>query len=103
VSNITQAAIDTLNSAFRADPAAVQTMFQLRRPCNRALADHPNILVAATGEGESEKFSIGLLGIINGIIAAAAGECMAVQVDEQGNILRFCPCNPNNIVEEQTA
>ena len=55
----------TLTRAFVADPEAVKKLFEFRVPCNQQLADDPMVIVNDEGDGT---FTVGLLGIINGII-----------------------------------
>ena len=57
-------AVVYLNSILEADPLAVRSLLCLRVPCNVTLADHPSAQVdAAWNEG----FTVGLLGVINGL------------------------------------
>lgn len=60
-----QIAIDTLNSAIAADKFAVRNLIAVRVPCNQEMADHPTIQVDGIGPNEP---TVGMLGIINGII-----------------------------------
>lgn len=84
-----QQVVDLLNSAYRADPAAINMLFSLRRPCNRDLADHPHVQVATSGETGDEKFSVGLIGIICGMLGSVGQQLVAMQTDDQNNVLGF--------------
>jgi len=55
--------VEVMNSALESDPAAVYALTEARVPCNKALAEHPTIQVAADGG----KFGVGLLGVLNGL------------------------------------
>lgn len=55
--------IEALNSMLACDNKAIQSMVMDRVRCNEALADHPSAQVA----GDSGYYSIGLLGVINGL------------------------------------
>lgn len=54
--------VDILNSAFKADPAAITSLFINRVPCNNALAEHPTIIV-----GDMHGYVVGLTGLLNGL------------------------------------
>lgn len=58
-------AIRVLNQALRDDPKAVNKLFNIRVRCNEKLAKHPTIQVK--GSPGRKKYTVGLLGIINGI------------------------------------
>lgn len=57
-------AIKTLNDAFNSDPDAISKLFEYRVTCNEQLANHPLIQVREEDNGE---FTVGILGILNGI------------------------------------
>src|SRR5687767_1323573 len=81
-------AVDALNQAFEADPSAIWTLFNAYTPCNEALADHPTVQVIEKDvptevEGQTEKrFTVGPLGLINGVIEAALGERICIKTSE---------------------
>ena len=54
--------VNVLNSAFKADPAAITSLFINRVPCNIALAEHPTIIV-----GDMHGYVVGLTGLLNGL------------------------------------
>ena len=60
------AAIKVLNEMVEADREAVQLLIETRVPCNDALADHPTVQV----HSEHGRHSVGLLGVINGLLGA---------------------------------
>lgn len=62
---------DVLNEALKLDPAAVNSLFCVRRSCGRALLDHPHILVNVAGEPPGQRFAVGFLGLLNGMLSAA--------------------------------
>lgn len=52
-----------LNELIEIDKPAMAALVANRVPCNRAMADHPTVQVAAQNDG----FHVGMLGIINGM------------------------------------
>jgi len=72
-----QIALRVLNNAVVADPAAVSALIALRVSCNAELASHPTIQVANSGD----EFSVGILGILNGVLEPFTGSKIAVQLD----------------------
>lgn len=69
---IINAALEVLNSAFEADPAAVQSLLEYEVPCNDALADHPTVIMAGVDPDTSQS-SVSALGLINGILCELTG------------------------------
>lgn len=62
--------IELLNDAFAKDPEAINELVAIRVFCNEILANHPTIQVAGpalSGVG----YSVGLIGILNGIFGVA--------------------------------
>ena len=59
-------AIEVLNEMTMADREAVQLLVETRVPCNDALADHPTVQV----HSDHGRHSVGLLGVINGLLGA---------------------------------
>src|SRR5580692_9884784 len=81
-----QAVVDLLNSAISCDRSAVEALLRQRVPCNRALADHPLIVVDVAGFGfrpspvnlepeeiERRGFDVGVGGVFAAIGALAGG------------------------------
>lgn len=68
--------IGLLNEIVRLDRLAVQKLVEARVQCNRELADHPSVQTLAdpTEPHESHKYSVGVLGVLNGLFG----------VDERG-------------------
>jgi len=60
-------AINCLNEIFKHDPEAVALLVKNRIPCNKALAAHESVQVRENCDG---KFSVGILGILNGLFGA---------------------------------
>jgi len=52
-----------LNQLIIADPAAMKALALHRVPCNKELADHPDVQVHSDGAA----YSVGLIGILNGM------------------------------------
>lgn len=75
--------ISVLKSAYEADPAAIHALICNRVPCNNLLADHPTIVVDINRITEPESYSVGLMGIINGICEEVAGGRIAAQFSDE--------------------
>jgi len=73
------AALQTLNEACTADPGALHALICNRVPCNTTLADHPTIQVDVNSVTQPATFSVGMLGIINGILESATGRRIAAK------------------------
>ena len=89
-------AIQVLNEALAADPAAVAVLMTMETSCNAALADHPSIQVGAydheTGKPTlAGPYWVRPLGLINGILGAAADTqgFIAMEIDDRGRITEF--------------
>lgn len=54
-----------LNEAFALDPEAINALVNTRVRCNEALGEHPTIQCGIDAEGHT---TIGLLGILNGLV-----------------------------------
>jgi len=60
--------VELLNSALKLDREALENLCFNRAKCNKKLADHPTIQVHCYDEnGITGKYSVGLIGILNGI------------------------------------
>jgi len=76
------AVLRVLNEAFSADSAAIHALVCNRVPCNRQLGDHPTIQVSAPYGVEESVCVVGLLGVLNGALAAIDLPKVAAQFDE---------------------
>lgn len=93
-----------LNELVEADPQTMYRMVETRFRCNEALTDHPTAQVDVS----SGTASIGLLGIINGLIGADADQWgyMAALYGSNLELEKFilvhpiARCNCNGQVEE---
>lgn len=72
-----------LNEAYEADPAALHALVCNRVPCNRLLAEHATVQVETNIVATGESFSVGMLGVINGICEATTGKRIAAMFSEQ--------------------
>lgn len=63
-------ASDVLNKAFSEDSNAIYCLVVNRVPCNEDLASNEFIIVEENKVLEGEQFTVGLLGIINGVLDA---------------------------------
>lgn len=71
-----------LNEAYAADPAAIHSLICNRVPCNFTLAEHPTVEVCTSPVLDGLNFTIGILGIINGICVASTGKRIALKFSE---------------------
>lgn len=78
----THSAISALNNAFKSDPKAIWTLFNAYTTCNEELANHPTVQVLAQEVEGKERFTVGTLGIINGVIEAALGHRICIMTSE---------------------
>lgn len=69
--------VDTLNEAYAADPAAIHALLCNRVPCNQELADHPTIVVEENTVAEGSSYTVGMLGVINGLAQVLTGQSVA--------------------------
>lgn len=65
---ILQSFLDVLNEGLECDANAMHSLIVNRVPCNMKLADHPTIEVSKNGVLAGNNFTVGLLGVINGIL-----------------------------------
>ncbi len=92
-------ALDTLNSAVKADPVAMLNLVENRVPCNKIFADHPSIQVSVEGDG----YAVGLLGILNGLFGTnkEGWGPIAGVFEDDGTLTKFertkktIPCDPS--------
>ena len=86
--------IEALNTALKADPAAINLLFRTKALCNQALADHPTMIcdAADTLLGASPIYFIRAIGVINGIIEPMTGQRIAEIYDDAfpEEIIGFC-------------
>ena len=90
--------IDFLNELIKIDAPAIAALIANRVPCNKQLADHPTVQCTAQHGG----FSVGMLGIINGLFGAHEGEYRhgwgpIIFVFEGDNLVRV---ERTNLIEE---
>lgn len=72
-----------LNKLLESDPEAMKALFSLRVPCNKALADHPTVVVRDEKDGMT---SLGVLGLINGLVKLFDPKAVvAAEMDDDGN------------------
>lgn len=79
-----------LNSAYQSDPAAISSLFGVRRICNKELSEHPYVQVF--GKTADGPFWVSLIGLINGMLQQeGSADVVAVIYDDdtQQNVLGF--------------
>lgn len=67
---IAQRMVDCLQSAFDADPAAMHALLCNRVPTNQAMVDHPHMICEPIEVLDDHPPSIGMLGVLNGVLEA---------------------------------
>lgn len=82
-----QAVVDLLRSMYAADPRATRALFAHRVACNRALADHPAVIVRGKdepylpAEGPTRgDWDVGFLGVVNALFGP--GHRVAAVLDD---------------------
>lgn len=78
--SLMQAVLGCLNSALKADPAAIHALVCNRVPCNQKLVDHPHVVVGlsqATGTHD-----VGAIGLLNGVLTSVGLDRIAQNWEE---------------------
>lgn len=86
-------AIAVLNSAFEADPVAIQVLQTVMIPCNKKLAEHPTVVVRTLKSGKvDEFFTISPIGLLNGVLKELFDGIIAAKwtTDPEPKFLGFC-------------
>lgn len=73
--------VAALNAAFAADPGAMRALMINRVPCNMALANDPYVVCEEDRNLAGDHFSVGTLGVINGVLAAVGMPLVADKWD----------------------
>ncbi len=81
MSAVSHIVADLLNEAFESDPVAMYHLQASMIPCNKALADHPEIIVRQTPVA-GEQYNVTALGLINGILARLGEPPVSTQWEE---------------------
>lgn len=79
--------LDVLNSAYKADPAAIHCLCANAVPCNQALADHPTVQVYGPWP-DPAYYKVGPVGLINAVVETLTGRKIAMSFSE-GRFLGF--------------
>lgn len=89
-------ASEILQRAFEADPNAMHALTVNRVPCNQALADDPDVIVDNPPVLGRTQFSVGMIGVLNGILHAVdlprVAYKLSDEVDAEGRhrFVGFC-------------
>ncbi len=94
-----KAIIDALNGAFARDPDAIRALLCIRMPCNKALLNDPFVQVNTVPMISEESCDVGMLGVINGILAAANLPLVASKWKD-GKMLGFTIYVPANEIKK---
>jgi hypothetical protein len=79
-------AVEAMNQALKDDPEAIQKLLDFRVPCNEKLANHPTVQVRQEADGT---FSVGALGLLNGVLGESQGRLAITLPDEGEEIQGF--------------
>lgn len=79
--------VEVLNEINRADPTVLPKLIALRVPTNQTLAEHPTVQVHAYDS--PDKYSVGILGILNGIVGSGEFGPICAIVETDGSISSF--------------
>ena len=83
-----QQIVDLLNELLETDIQAIRHLFGNRVACNQAMADHPSVTV--DGPGPNGPFTLGVLGLLEGIAGIDGKLIASVTSDEHyGAIVGF--------------
>lgn len=84
--------IQYLNSLLFLDKIALQNLIETRVQCNEKLANHETVQVLEGNGDNIGTFSVGLLGILNGLcgIDEDGWGYIVVKMDKDNNINKFC-------------
>jgi len=93
-------AVSCLNSAYEKDPQAILALMNNRVPANR-LVTHPYVVVHAEKEIGDDLYSVGPLGVINGMFTAMGLPRIAMEYDN-GRFVRFVKWRPDERTKEYT-
>ena len=74
--------IEVLNEALQLDPAAMSCLVESRVPCNNALAEHRSIQVLGKRSKDKLFCTVGLLGILNGMMEYGPERITAIYSDD---------------------
>ena len=89
---------ELLNSLLKIDHDAIEQLVETRVPCNEALANHPNVPVLLLDDGQTK---VGLLGILNGIIAGAGDDRILVGIYDENKLMKFELITKEGKIEEK--
>jgi hypothetical protein len=77
--------VDKLNEIFTTDPDAMRALLNNRVECNQTMANHNSVQVMGT----EDKPTVGILGILNGLIEPLVGGRIAVKLGEGMKVTEF--------------
>ena len=87
-----------MKSGLLCDPLAITSLAKTRVQCNASLAIHPTIQVQECTDGT---FTVGMIGILNGILEELTGRKFSYMIDGSGSVLDFVPHNQPALRHEQ--
>jgi hypothetical protein len=94
---ILRRAEDLLNSLHGIDPDFVNKLLELSE-CNADISEHPYVMTRNDGNG---KYSMGVLGILNGLSRGAADKFLARKLGKSNETEGFCIVDQGGELVEQ--
>lgn len=92
----TDTVIESLNAATRADELAMLSLLRFRCECNAEFAAHPTIQVMQEPLVDGERYTVGILGVINCVLEELGQPLIAaswsdeLDGDGRAKFLGFC-------------
>lgn len=83
---MTNKTVDCLNKAFKADPDAIHALMVNRVPCNTDLANDEHVFVSVNKILSDKSYTVGVLGLINGILSANDLPLVAMVIDDGADV-----------------
>ena len=84
--DVIKTAVETLNDFLAKSPEAANSLFNYRVPVTKEMADHPHVRVQVIGDN---KFKVGMIGILNGIVEPLTGKRIASMHDDDDKVVGF--------------
>lgn len=76
-------AVNVLNLAYEQDPSAIWTLMNTYTKCNEIIADHPTVQVLEKEVEGKKEYSLGFLGLLNGVIEEITGEKVCIRISDE--------------------
>lgn len=93
---LTLAAVEILNDLLRADSRAVHRLASDRVVTNKEVADHLHVTVATKRCRGRVQHKLGMLGVLNGVLARLNATKICPVYNKRGEITHFRPLSYKN-------